>query len=95
VKPPKCRACGVEEWRHVCAPSFPAPSRATSKPKAEGVLKTAPRANAAPVSNVSNSDAERVRRWRAKGPNRDAYNAQQRATMRRVRAARRVSGAAT
>lgn len=21
MKPPRCRACGVEEWRHVCAPA--------------------------------------------------------------------------
>lgn len=54
MKPPKCRACGVEEWRHVCAPSFsPVHSRVTSKPAAEKVLKTAPRAKRAAPAQAS------------------------------------------
>ena len=45
MKPPKCRNCGVEEWRHVCAGAVPAPSRVTL----EVVKGTAPRAKTAAV----------------------------------------------
>lgn len=54
MKPLKCRSCGVEEWRHVCARvSSPVPSRVKSKPAAEEVLKTAPRANRAAPAQAS------------------------------------------
>lgn len=25
MKPPKCKSCGAEEWRHICRPSDPVP----------------------------------------------------------------------
>lgn len=44
MKPPRCRACGVEEWRHVCAPSISEvkPSRVTKKAAAPAAKRARP-----------------------------------------------------
>lgn len=88
MKPPRCRLCGEEHrlgGQHV----FP---ETTSRATSEEAVKPARRAKAGVSNAVSNGAAERVRRWRAVGPNRDAYNEQQRERMRARRAAGRVSG---
>lgn len=91
MKPPKCRACGAEEWRHSCAPvSSPTMSRATRRrqpPKevANKVVDTAPRAKRAAVVDARTRDRHR------KTDERREYL---RLAQRRSRAARRVSGAA-
>lgn len=44
MKPPKCRSCGAEEWRHVCGglPDIKAVEIATKpKPKADAPVITA------------------------------------------------------
>lgn len=92
MTPPKCRNCGVGEWRHVCAGavSSPAPSRVTAARKVvEEVRKTAHRAKGGVANAVANKESSRVKRWRL--ANRERYNARERERMRAVRAARRVS----
>ena len=77
-----------ERWKHEGCVSSVVPSRATSPAKA--VSNRQPQALRG-VSNtltndVSNSAAERVRRWRAIGTHRAAYNAYQRLYMQAQRA---------
>lgn len=49
MKPPKCKSCGAEEWRHVCQPKTVSPARASktgvvagSNPATEIVAKHRP-----------------------------------------------------
>ena len=89
MKPPKCRNCGVEEWRHVCSGSVssPLPSRATSRRKPGG-------AEVKPAPNIPNkAAARRTAAWRS--ANVERHREYMRGLMARRRAARRVSGAAS
>ena len=88
MKPPKCRNCGAEEWRHVCGGSNVSVGRSRvtrfdTPPTAE------PRVANVANRPVANSEAERVRKWRL--ANRERYNARERERMRAVRAGKRVS----
>jgi len=91
----KCRVCG-NVHSGGCASFFSGtPSRVTSRVVEETAPSSPPQAKRRVSNTVSNGVAnptvERVRRWRAKGPNRDRYNAQQRERMRARRAAGRAS----
>lgn len=48
MKPPRCRACGVEEWRHVCAPEA---LRVTEQAAAPAAKRARP-AQASPVKHA-------------------------------------------
>lgn len=94
MKPPKCRLCGAEHALGADHVFSAGPSRVTSKESASEPRNGAAQPNRTVSNAVSNGDADRVKRWRAKGPNRDRYNAQQRERMRLRRAARRDKAAA-
>jgi hypothetical protein len=81
MKPTKCRNCGVEEWRHVCAGavSRSAPSRVN--PSEEPA-----RAAAAGAPNVPNSASARTAAWREK--NEEKHRDYMRGLMAKRRAAR-------
>lgn len=62
MTPPKCRNCGVSEWRHVCDISFSAVSRVAhyAKPTLKNLTESAPRAkpdvaNRGVTNDVANS----------------------------------------
>lgn len=86
MKPPKCRVCGLEEWRHVCA-----------RPSAVSVVKPVSRvangvANGANSSAGGKGETARVEEWREK--NRERYNERQRAAAKRYREKRRAAARA-
>lgn len=89
MKPPRCRACGVEEWRHVCGGA----TATAPRPAKEVVKETAPRAKPAAVSQIAPLAITNavVSTYRYRDP--WARRLYQRDLMRsRRRAARRVSG---
>lgn len=92
MKPPKCRNCGVMEWRHVCSGSVFSPASSRVKPDAKtktAVRVPAPRAEAALATPDAVSQlATSTYRYR----DVEARRAYQRDLMRsRRRAARRVA----
>lgn len=89
MKPPRCKVCGVEEWRHVCGGSG-----VVNAPEAV-VNRVAPVVNIAVPKRVPNipenilarlNGTERRALYRAR--NREACNERSREAMRRKRAQR-------
>ena len=88
MKPPKCKFCGVMEWRHICA-SNSASNIEVASNNASNAKDLDRRAEAVSikegVSGISggvetNKGVARKQRW-----SREAYNAYQREYMRRRR----------
>ena len=85
MKPPKCRLCGHEHAlgaEHV----FPDTPSGVSRREVVDVSNTVANKQAQRVRAVANANTVRSRRWRAVGPNRDAYNDYQRLYMQTARA---------
>ena len=100
MKPPKCRNCGGEEWRHICSGSVssPAPSRVTSQVVAakpavnkKVVVDTASGGTGAVVDMANARTRDRHKKTAAR---REYLRRKQRESRAR-RAVWRVSGAAT
>lgn len=91
MKPPKCRSCGVEEWRHVCDVSFSDLSRVTSKvvAKVAVVKPVAVKPVKPPQAEPGRSNATT---WRERDP--EAYRKYMREYMARRRSARREKAVA-
>lgn len=85
MKPPKCKACGVEEWRHVCGGASNAASNKSKAASNRTVQQEAVSAIESPAAPVSVAGAGAKQRW-----SREAYNAYQRDWMRTERAKKKV-----
>ena len=110
MKPPKCRVCGLEEWRHVCVrPAVLASNTASNKTEsvaAKGVASASNkkrtcggakvgRGTAGHAGGVSGGGESAVLGTpRKQRWSRDAYNAYQRDLMRARRAKKREAAAA-
>ena len=93
MTPPKCRVCGLSEWRHVCARpvSSPSPSRASASNLASNGASNSAKSSAAKgvgaavVRKAAKAIEGMKQRWA-----REDYNAYQRELMRRRRAVKRL-----
>ena len=81
MTPPKCRVCGLSEWRHVCA--RPVSSSSRSRVTATNLATNAE--NTGGVARLTEASARTANRR-----NREDYNAYQRDLMRRRRAVKRL-----
>lgn len=96
--PKLCEVCSTNHHPHQ-AHVFPRVSRVASvvdvKPVVANTVANPAQRAKRPVANGENASTVRSRRWRARGPNRDRYNAEQRERMRARRAAQRAQAGAT
>ena len=89
MKPPKCRLCGVEEWRHVCAGVVSAASRVTQKAVERAAVKPDVKPEVKPPAADAVQSSGLTRQWRERDP--EAYRKYMReymATQRAIAAGR-------